>query len=68
MLFVDDNLLFLKGSREGAEELSCLLEVYCQASGQRINKDKCSIFFTKGCPQTRRDEIKHILQVESEAE
>jgi hypothetical protein len=43
-------LPFLKKSREGVDELSNLLEVYCQASGQRINKDKLSIFFTKGCP------------------
>jgi hypothetical protein len=50
LLFADDSMLFFKGSREGAEELSGLLEIYCQASGQRINKDKSSIFFTKGCP------------------
>jgi hypothetical protein len=36
LLFADDSLLFFKGSREGAEALSSLLEVYCQASGQRI--------------------------------
>jgi hypothetical protein len=48
LLFADDRLLFFKGSREG-EELSVLLEKYCQASGQRINKEKSSIFFTKGC-------------------
>jgi hypothetical protein len=40
LLFADDSLLFFKGSREGAEELSNLLDIYYQASGQRINKDK----------------------------
>jgi hypothetical protein len=34
LLFADDSLLFFKGSREGEEALSSLLEVYCQASGQ----------------------------------
>jgi hypothetical protein len=34
LLFADDIMLFFKGSREGAEALSSLLEVYCQASGQ----------------------------------
>jgi hypothetical protein len=50
LLFADDSLLFLKGNREGAVELSTLLTNYCQASGQHINKEKSSIFFTKGCP------------------
>jgi hypothetical protein len=50
LLFADDSLLFVKASIEGADEVSSVLEVYCQASGQRINKDKSSIFFTKGCP------------------
>jgi hypothetical protein len=40
MLFADDRLLFFKGNREGAEELSSLLGVYCEALGQKINKEK----------------------------
>jgi hypothetical protein len=46
-----------------------LLKVYCQASGsgQRINKDKSSIFFTKGCPQVIRDAVKNILDINNEA-
>jgi hypothetical protein len=40
---------------------------YCQASGQRINKDKSSIFFTKGCPQSNREIIKGVLEVSNEA-
>jgi hypothetical protein len=42
--FVDDNLLFFKGSRQGAEAVSNLLESYYQASGQRINKKKSDLF------------------------
>ena len=67
LLFADDSLLFFKGSREGAEELSNLLEVYCQASGQQINREKSSIFFTKGCPQATRDIVKGILHVDNES-
>jgi hypothetical protein len=67
LLFADDSQLFFIGSREGAEEFSGLLEVYCQSSDQRINRDKSSIFFTKSCPWARRDKIKHVLHVESEA-
>ena len=67
LLFADDSLLFFKGSSEGAEELSNLLEVYCQASGQWINREKSSIFFTKGCPQATHDTINCILHVDSES-
>jgi hypothetical protein len=67
LLFVDDSLLFFKGSREGAEAVSNLLETYCSASGQRINKEKSSIFFSKGCPQPRRDLVKSILDVGMES-
>jgi hypothetical protein len=34
---------------------------------QRINKDKSSIYFTKGCPRPRRNVIKAILEVSNEA-
>jgi hypothetical protein len=67
LLFTDDSLLFFKGSSAGAEELSSLLTDYCQASGQRINKDKSSIFLIKGCSQANRDAIKVILEVNNEA-
>ena len=67
LLFADDSLLFFKGGREGAEEFSNHLEIYCRASGQRINKDKSSIFFTKGCPQALRVMMKNILEVNNEA-
>jgi hypothetical protein len=67
LLFADDSLLFFKRSSEGAEELSNLLEVYCQDSGQKINKEKSTRFFTIGCPQGIRDTIKNILQVANES-
>jgi hypothetical protein len=58
LLFADDSLLFSKGSSQEAEAVSNLLKSYCQASGQRINEEKSSIFFSKGSPQIRRDEVK----------
>jgi hypothetical protein len=51
----------------GAEELSSLLSNCYQASRHKINKEKSSIFFTKGCPQVTRDAIKGILEVNTEA-
>jgi hypothetical protein len=59
-------LLFFQASVEGAVEINSVLEAYCNASGQRVNMDKSSIFFSKGCPEGVRQEIKGVLQVERE--
>ena len=37
------------------------------ASGQRINHDKSSIFFSRGCPGSMREAIKNSLQVHNES-
>ena len=66
-MFADDRLLLFKSSDEGANLVSNLLNQYCNASGQRINNDKSSIFFSKGCPQGTRQRIKDILVVQNES-
>jgi hypothetical protein len=66
LLFADDSLLLFKASNEGANEVSNLLTTYCNASGQRVNNEKSSIFFSKGCPQSVRDGIKNSLNVHNE--
>lgn len=48
LLFADDSLLFFKASGVGANEVNQVLNIYCQATGQRINFSKSSIFFSKG--------------------
>jgi hypothetical protein len=45
LLFADDSLLFVKASDEGAMQVNTILEKYCNASGQRVNLNKSSIFF-----------------------
>jgi len=67
LLFADDSLLLFKSSVEGATMVSNLLETYCNALGQRINHEKSSIHFSKGCPQNLRDSIKNNLQVFNES-
>ena len=56
-----------KSSVEGAVAASNLLERYCMASGQRINHEKSSIFFSRGCPQAVRDSVKHAMNVHKES-
>jgi hypothetical protein len=67
LLFADDSLLFVKASIEGADEVSSVLEVYFQASGQRINMDKSSVFFSKGCPESVRNGMKERLNIHNES-
>jgi hypothetical protein len=60
LLFVDDSLLFIKASEEGAQEAKALLDKYCEASGQWVNLDKSSVFSSKGCPESTRHSVKTI--------
>ena len=46
--------------------MSNLLKTYSDASGQWINMSKYSIFSSKGCPETIREEVKGILSVHNE--
>lgn len=48
----------------GSKDLS---RRYCDASGQRINVDKSSIFFSKGVPENLRADVKNILEVQNES-
>lgn len=66
LLFADDSLLFFKADDETAVQVQEVLDVYCRASGQSINLDKSSIFFSKGCPEGRRNGIKEMLSVQCE--
>jgi hypothetical protein len=66
LLFADDSLLFVKANDEGAREVMELLDKYCNASGHRVNLDKSSVFFSKGCPEGRRQSVKNILNVPNE--
>src|SRR4051812_16692582 len=58
--------LFFKANSMGATEVNQVLEAYCQASGQRINYAKSSIFSRKGVPDSMRTQIKGLLNIPNE--
>jgi hypothetical protein len=66
-LFADDSLLFCKAAASNARVVQESLVKYCEASGQKVNLTKSPIFFSKGCKQAIRDEIKDIAHVENES-
>jgi hypothetical protein len=47
LLFADDCLLFFKADASNAHVVQKSLTKYCEASGQKVNLAKSSIFFSK---------------------
>lgn len=57
LFFVDDSIFFLDGKIQECQNLAAVLHQYCFASGQAINLKKSGIFFSRGCPQSLRDNM-----------
>ena len=57
----DDSLLFCKATNQECRKLIDILEFYEDASGQKVNADKSSIFFRHNTPHERRCEVLNIL-------
>jgi hypothetical protein len=57
LFFADDSLLFCKANSVEWRRLTKILERYEDASGQKLNKDKTSIFFSRNTSQEKREEI-----------
>ena len=68
-LFRSRNALVIFGKATGTEtnKIKEVLDTYCYASGQRVNHDKSSLFFGKGCPDLIKQSIKQILEVPNES-
>ena len=66
LLFADGSLLFFKANSVGANEVNQVLDIYCQATGQRVNYAKSSLYFSKGVPDSVRHDIKSVLNVPNE--
>ena len=67
LLFADDSLLFFEANDDAATRVNELLIAYCNASGQKINVEKISIFFSKGVSDATKVTIKNILEVHNES-
>ncbi|XP_027152430.1 uncharacterized protein LOC113752516 [Coffea eugenioides] len=57
LFFADDSLIFCKASIHQANEIMKLLKTYEEASGQLINLDKSTVFFSKNMNLEQRKEI-----------
>ena len=65
LLFADDSLLFCRASVEECQQVNSLLNLYEAASGQKINTDKTSLFFSSNTGLETQESIKQALGVET---
>jgi hypothetical protein len=58
LLFADDSLIFMSSSTQSAERLNEILRIYSHCSGQCVNREKSSIFFSPNTPDYVRQTMK----------
>ena len=63
LLFADDSLLFCKANLEELQVISDVLQTYAVASGQCINFEKSSVFFSTNTMGEQRERIKEVLRI-----
>ncbi|XP_075636519.1 uncharacterized protein LOC142608713 [Castanea sativa] len=63
LLFADDSLLFYRSTMEECRKELEILNVYEKASGQKVNRSKTSLLFSKNTSNDMKHEIKVALGV-----
>ena len=61
LLFANDSLLFCQATEEEGQRLLQLLEQYEAASGQAINRQKTTLFFSKNTKQEIKESLKQLF-------
>ena len=61
LLFADDSLLFCRAIMEECGHVLDILKNYEEALGQKVNRDKTSLFFSKSIPNETKSSIKQAL-------
>ncbi|XP_042959546.1 uncharacterized protein LOC122294694 [Carya illinoinensis] len=65
LFFADDNLLFCQANPKELMYLLDTLAVYEQASGQMLNKEKSSVFFSKNSKKETKEQILQLAGVKT---
>ena len=63
LFFADDCLLFCRFTLEECEKIQQILAYYEEATGQVVNKDKTTLFFSKNTSEQSQEAIKNSLNV-----
>jgi hypothetical protein len=67
LLFADDSVVFMEATRESMMDLKRVLQRYEASSGQKVNLQKSSIYFGKGCSDQQRGMLKSAVGIQCEA-
>ena len=67
LLFADDSMVFCQASTEECHRLLEILAWYEKASGQVVNKEKTTLFFSKNTPELVKGSIQQIWGVQGTA-
>jgi len=67
LLFADDSTVFLKASDSNLQALKDVSQKYERCSGKKVNFQKSSIYFGKGCNEQVKSNLKIILDIQCEA-
>lgn len=59
LMFADDLLLFGKATIEQIERVNKILKKFCDMPGQRINKEKTKVFFSKNTAEHTKRHLTH---------
>jgi hypothetical protein len=63
LFFVDESLLFCKVNRREWHCLCEILDIYERASGQRLNKDKTTVFFSRNTTQEAKEWFTQLSEI-----
>jgi hypothetical protein len=67
LLFADDSVVFLEASQRSMVTLRRILHDYEASSGQKVNLQKSSMFFGPGCTDVLKQDLKRVMDINSEA-
>jgi len=62
LFFADDSIIFRRATREDAIKIQRLLQVYKASSGQQLNKNKTSLFFSPNMDDGIREDVKTMFE------
>lgn len=63
LFFADDSVVFGEATVENCNALNGILDKYEKASGQLVNRDKSSLFFSPNTPTHRKEEVTLALNI-----
>ena len=64
LLFVDDCIVFWNASKEEGARITKILENYERKSGQKLNREKTSLFFNKNMSEEVKEEVRDMFRAQ----